>query len=112
MYPCIGTTPGNNSYISYNVSYNDSELVLICHGDDDRAALWMKHDGSVLCPSHNFTLNSDRSLTNDDSGVYICRTSVATGTEYHFVHINVLGEKAILANRPIRVPRVLSNIQV
>ena len=90
---CSGTGPGNNSYVSYNVSqYNETKLVLSCPGETGRSAYWMRADGSVLCTGRNCTVNFNRRLTNDDSGDYLCKTSVENGTDYQFVHINVLGE--------------------
>lgn len=70
--------------------------MLICAGDGDRAALWVKSHDS-LSQERNYTVNpSGRRLTNDDSGIYQCRNSVADGTEYYFIHINVLGEEKTL----------------
>lgn len=99
---CSGTEPGNNTYVSYNVSkYNETKLVLNCPGEAGRSAYWTRADGSVpLCTSRNCTVNSNRRLTNDDSGDYLCETSVENGTDYQFVHINVLGEERILTVTP------------
>lgn len=111
----LDTTRGNNSYVKYDVTFSDTELVLSCNpGDVDRGVLWTKQDGSVVCNRHNCTLNPDRNLTNDDSGNYICSTSNTNGMEYHSVHINVLGEETFcmvdtgmfFANRQSTFPRL------
>ena len=74
--------------------YNETKLVLSCTGEAGRTLLWTRVDGRVLCASRNCTINSDRRLTNDDSGDYVCKVSVANGTEFQFIHINVLGEES------------------
>lgn len=89
-----GTKSGNNSYVKYNVSYNNTKLELNCPGDAERTGVWTRPDGSVLCTDRRCVVNVERRLTNDDSGDYVCRSSVANGTEYHFVHVNVLGEES------------------
>ena len=92
LYVYAVTVRGNNSYVSRNVSYNNTQLVLSCPGDANRTALWQRPDGSILCSSRRCAVNVERRLTNEDSGNYTCWSSVASGTEYQHIHINVLGE--------------------
>ena len=97
----IGTMNGNNSHVNCTVPFNNTKLILSCPGDDSYQSVWVKDNCTTkqsVCYHRNCNISDESTLlTNDDSVTYCCRDSTARGTEYHFIHINVTGENAILS---------------
>ena len=78
-----------------NVRFNDT-LVLSCPTHSN----WVKvsRNASSVCESSVCTVNSDRDLTYDDSGLYFCKNTTYSQYEVQnfYVNVTVLGKSIIL----------------